>query len=186
MMLYIKYMVSLRCKTIVKSELLKMNLLYFVVDMGTVDVMEVIDSKQLLQLKHKIKEYGMELVDRKDSLLIERILDLIIKMIHYSDHLPTKNYDEYISDEIGVDFADISSLFNEVMCITVQQYINLNRTERVKEFLLYDQYTIKEIAAKLNYRNVAELRSEFKKNTGLPLAFFKQLKAKRKALPQKS
>ena len=185
MILYIKYMVSLRCKMIVKTELKELNLQYVIVDIGTVEILEEVNHKQLLQLKNKLLKQGMELLDTQNSILIEKIIKVIIETIHFSGELPGENYHEYISKHVGVDFADISSIFKEVKCMTIQQFINLNKIEKAKEFLLYDGYTIKEIAMKLNYHNIADLKAEFKKNTGLSLTFFKRLKTKRTAIPQK-
>jgi YesN/AraC family two-component response regulator len=185
-MLYIKYMVTLRCRMTVKSELKDLNLQYVVVDIGTVEILEEVNHKQLLQLKEKLLVQGMELLNTQQSALIENIIKIIIEMINSLDASPVENYHTYISRKAGVEYSDLSTLFNEVKCVTIQQFINTNKVEKVKEFLLYDQYTFKEIATKLNYHNVAELKAEFKKNTGLSLTYFKRMKAKRAVKPLKN
>jgi AraC-like DNA-binding protein len=169
----------------VKSELKELKLQYVIVDIGTIEILEEVNHKQLLQLKDKLLEQGMELLDKHDSLLIEKIINVIVEMIHFSGESPDENYQEYISKQVGVEFSEISEIFKEVKCMTIQQFINQNKIEKVKELLLYNQYTIKEIVSKLNYRNVAELKAEFKKNTGLPLTFFKTMKTQRMINPKK-
>ena len=181
MVLYIKYMVSLRCKMMVKSELKELNLQYVIVEVGTIEILEEVSKTQLIQLNEKLLEQGMELLNGLESILIEKILKIIFEMVHFSEELPAENYQEYISKHVGTSFADISNIFKEVKGMTIQQFINLNKIERVKELLLYNQFSIKEIAQKLKYVNVAKLRAEFKNSTGLSLTFFKKLKTKRVA-----
>lgn len=180
MKLYIKYMVSLRCKMMVKEELLKMGLRYIVVDLGVVEIMEDITQQQHDQLKINLLKSGLELLDDKKSILIEKIKNVIIEMIHYSDELPMKNYSDYISEKLSYDYTYLSNVFSEVKGITIQQFIIIHKIERVKELLLYDELNLTEISYKLHYSSVAHLSNQFKKITGLSPSFYKQLKQKRK------
>ncbi len=177
-------MVGLRCKMMVKLELKELRLQYVIVDIGTIEILESISPRQLLQLKEKLLDNGMEVLDTHNAKLLEKIIEAIIDVIHFSEKLPAGNFEEYISERVGADLAAISGLFNEVKCMTIKQFINANKIEKVKELLLYNHDTIKEIAAKLNYPSVAYLKAEFKKTTGLSLTFFKRLKKKKGALPQ--
>ncbi len=179
MKLYIKYMVSLRCKMMVKEELKKIGLHYAVVDLGTVEILENITPEQREQLKKNLLESGLELLDDKRSILIEKIKNVITEMIHYTDELPTTNYSDYISEKLNYDYTYLSNIFSEVKGITLQQYIIIHKIERVKELLLYDELTLTEISYKLHYSSVAHLSNQFKKVTGLSPSFYKQLKQKR-------
>src|SRR5688572_21482457 len=179
MILYIKYMVSLRCKMMVKEELKKLGLHYVVVDLGTVEILEDISPQIQDQLKENLQLSGLELLDNKKSILIEKVKNIITEMIHYSDELPKMNYSDYISEKLKYDYTYLSNLFSEVKGITIQQFIIIHKIERVKELLLYDELNLTEISYKLHYSSVAHLSNQFKKITGLTPSFFKQLKQKR-------
>ncbi|MEO9871982.1 helix-turn-helix domain-containing protein [Ekhidna sp.] len=180
MKLYIKYMVSLRCKMMVREELKKLGLQYVTVDLGVVEIMENITLSQRDQLRKNLLVSGLELLDDKKSILIEKIKNVITEMIHYSDEIPKVNYSDYISEKLGYDYTYLANTFSEVKGITIQQFIIINKIEKVKELLLYDELTLSEIAFKLHYSSVAHLSNQFKKITGLTPTFYKQLKEKRK------
>lgn len=180
MKLYIKYMVSLRCKMLVKEELNKLGLKYLTIELGSVDVQEDMSEMQRLLLRENLLKSGLILLDDKKSILIERIKNLVVEMVHYADELPTTKYSEYISTKLGYDYTYLANTFSEVKGITIQQYIILHKIEKVKELLLYDELSLTEIANKLNYSSVAHLSAQFKKITGLTPTFFKQLKQSRK------
>lgn len=165
---------------IVKEELAKLGLRYVVVDLGTVEILEDITENQRANLKASLLRSGLELLDDKKSILIEKIKNVITEMIHYSDEVPKVNYSEYISDKLQYDYTYLSNMFSEVKGITIQQYIIINKIERVKELLLYDELNLTEISYKLQYSSVAHLSNQFKKVTGLSPSFYKQLKQKRK------
>lgn len=180
MYLYIKYMVSLRCKMVVKAELQKLGLKCIVVDLGMVEILEDITLEQREQLRANLLRSGLELLDDKKSILIEKIKGVIIEMIHYQDYLPKVNYSEYISEKIGNDYTYLANIFSEVKGITIQQFIIIHKIEKVKELLLYDELSLTEIAYQMHYSSVAHLSNQFKKVTGLSPSYFKQLQQKRK------
>jgi AraC-like DNA-binding protein len=179
MKLYIKYMVSLRCKMIVNDELNKLGLKHAVVELGMVEVLDEFQPGQQELLKKSLLRSGLELLDDKKSILIEKIKSVIIEMIHYSDELPRVNYSDYISEKLDYDYTYLSNIFSEVKGITIQQFIITHKIEKVKELILYDELNLTEISYKLHYSSVAHLSNQFKKVTGLSPSFFKQLKLKR-------
>ncbi len=179
MFIYIKYMVSLRCKMVVKQELQKLDLHYLNVDLGTIEILENITDVQKKELRNNLMAYGLELLDNKRNIIIEKIKAVIIEMIHYSEELPHMNYSEYISEKLGYDYTYLANTFSEVKGITIQQYIILNKIEKVKELLMYDELNLTEISYKLHYSSVAHLSNQFKKVTGLTPTYFKGLKKKR-------
>lgn len=180
MKLYIKYMVSLRCKMLVKEELKKLGMDYVIVDLGMVELLEDITPQQHDQLKENLLRSGLELLDDNKSILIDKIKNVIIEMVHYMDELPKVNYSDYISEKLNYDYTYLSNIFSEVKGITIQQFIIIHKIERVKELLLYNELNLTEIAYQLHYSSVAHLSNQFKKVTGLSPSFFKQLKRKRK------
>lgn len=179
MRLYIKYMVSLRCKMMVKEELKKLGIRYTVLDLGMVEILEEMTVKQRERLKANLLKSGLELLDDKKSILIEKIKNVIVEMVHYSDESPKINHSEYISNKLGYDYTYLANIFSEVKGITIQQFIIINKIERVKELMLYDELNLTEISYKLNYSSVAYLSNQFKRITGLSPSFYKQLKGKR-------
>jgi AraC-like DNA-binding protein len=172
-------MVSLRCKMVVKDELDKLEIDNFNIELGLVDIAEDITQKQREQLRANLLRSGLELLDDKKSILIEKIKNVIIEMIHYSDELPKMNYSEYISKKLNHDYTYLSNIFSEVKGITIQQFIIIHKIEKAKELLLYDELNITEISYKLHYSSVAHLSGQFKKITGLSPSFFKQMRQKR-------
>ncbi len=178
--LFIKYMVSLRCKLMVKEELKKLGLHYVVLELGVVELLEDITKYQRLELKKNLSKSGLELMESKKSILIEKIRNVIIEMIHYTDELPKVNYSDYISEKVGYNYTYLANIFSEVKGITIQQFIIIHKIERVKELLIYDELSLTEISYKLHYSSVAHLSNQFKKITGLTPTFYKKLKEKRK------
>ncbi len=172
-------MVSLRCKMMVKEELKKLGIRHFVVELGTVDLHEKISEKQRKEFAKNLLRSGLELLEDKRSILIEKIKNLIIEMVHYEDELPKTNYSDYISEKLGYDYTYLANTFSEVKGITIQQFIILHKIERVKELLLYDELSLSEISYKLHYSSAAHLSNQFKKVTGLTPSYYKKLKKKR-------
>ncbi|WP_206512870.1 helix-turn-helix domain-containing protein [Flagellimonas beolgyonensis] len=179
MFLYIKYMVSLRCKMVVKEELKKLGLHYVNVDLGTIEILEDITDFQRDALRKNLKRYGLELLDDRKKIIIEKIKSIVIEMIHYSDEMPKVNYSDYISEKLGYDYTYLANTFSEVKGITIQQFIIINKIERIKELLLYDELNLTEISYLLHYSSVSHLSNQFKKITGLTPSYYKKLKKKR-------
>jgi AraC-like DNA-binding protein len=165
----------------VTEELKKIGLKYVVVDLGMVEILEDITQEQRDLLKVSLFRSGLELLDDKRSILVEKIKSVIVEMIHHSDEAPVVNYSDFISEKLNYDYTYLSNIFSEVKGITIQQYIIINKIERVKELLLYDELNLTEISYKLHYSSVAHLSNQFKKITGLSPSFYKELKQKRKS-----
>ena len=180
MKLYIKYMVSTRCKMAVKDALRELGLHFILVDLGEVDIMENISTEQRDQLKIALLNSGLELMDDKRAVLIEKIKNAIVEMVHHSDEIIKINFSEYLSEKLNHDYTYLANLFSEVQGTTIEQFIISHKVERIKELIIYDELNITEIAWKMNYSSVAHLSNQFKKVTGLSPSHFKQLKDKRR------
>lgn len=173
-------MVSNRCKIAVKEELKKLGLHYMVVDLGEVEIMEDITVEQREKLNDGLRSSGLELMDDKRVVLIEKIKNVITEMIHFSDEEPKMNYSDHISQKLNYDYTYLSNLFSEVKGITIQQFIIIHKIEKAKELLLYGELNLTEISRKLHYSSVAHLSNQFKKVTGLSASHFLQLKDRRR------
>jgi AraC-like DNA-binding protein len=180
MKLYIKNMVSVRCKIIVKQELQKLGLHFIIVELGEVEIMENIFGEQREEMKLALLQSGLELMDDRRSVLIEKIKNTIIEMVHHKNELIKVNFSDYLSGKLNHDYTYLANLFSEVQGTTIEQFIISHKIERIKELIIYDELTITEIAWKMNYNSVAHLSNQFKKVTGLSPSHFKQLKVKRR------
>lgn len=173
-------MVSLRCKLMVKLELEKLDLHYTSIELGMIEIKEDITDELKQKLKSNLAVSGLELLDDRKSILVDKIKNVIIEMIHYSDEVPQVNYSDFISEKLNYDYTYLSNLFSEVKGITIQHFIINHKIERAKELILYDELDLTEIAYKLNYSSVAHLSNQFKKVTGQSPSFYKKIGAKRK------
>jgi YesN/AraC family two-component response regulator len=173
-------MVSNRCKIAVKDELKKLGLHFIVVDLGEVEIMENLNSEKREMLKRGLLDSGLELMDDKKAILIEKIKNIIVQMIHHSDENIKINFSDYLSEKLDHNYTYLANLFSEVQGTTIEQYIISNKVERIKELMIYDEHNITEIAWKMGYSSVAHLSSQFKKVTGLSPSHFKKLKDKRR------
>lgn len=173
-------MVSTRCKIAVKEVLNKLGLHFIIVDLGEIDIMENITDEQREKLKNGLLASGLELMDDKRAVLIEKIKNVIIEMVHYTDELPKVNYSDYISEKLNHDYTYLSNIFSAVKGITIQQFIIVHKIERVKELLLYNELNLTEISYKMHYSSVAHLSNQFKKVTGFSPSHFQKLKEKRR------
>lgn len=172
-------MVSLRCKILVEEELKKLGLDYVKLNLGMVETMGEITHEKRIQLKNNLLRSGLELLDDKKSILIERIKNVIVEMVHYNDEIPKTNYSGYLSEKLGYDYTYLANTFSEVQGITIQHYIIKHKIEKAKELLLYNELNLAEIAYKLHYSSPSHLSNQFKKVTGLTPSFFKKMKKKR-------
>ena len=180
MKIFIKYMVSIRCKMIVKSELDKLGIIYGAVDLGEVEIISEIAPAQLEELRITLAKSGLELMDDKKAILIQKIKNLVIEIVHYEDEFPKMKKSEYISQKLNYDYTYLANTFSEATGITIEHYIIIHKIERVKELLVYDELNLSEISYKLQYSSVAHLSGQFKRITGLTPTFFKNLKNKKR------
>jgi AraC-like DNA-binding protein len=150
------------------------------VELGEVEIIREISSEQRIQLDAGLKKTGLELMDSRKSILIEKIKIIIIELIHYSDYPLKINLSDYLTSKLNYDYTYLANLFTEVQGTTIEHFFIFHKIERVKELLVYDELNLKEIAFKLHYSSVAHLSNQFKKITGLTPSHFKKLKHKRR------
>lgn len=173
-------MVSDRCKKAVKEELKKLGLHFIIVELGEVEIMENISLVQRERLQKGLLEAGLQLMDDKRAVLIEKIKTVVIEMVHHSDEIIKINFSNFLSEKLNHDYTYLSNLFSEVQGTTIEQFIISHKIERVKELITYGELNISEIAWKMNYSSVAHLSHQFKKATGLAPSHFRLLKDKKR------
>jgi AraC-like DNA-binding protein len=175
-------MVCIRCKLVVKDVLTKLGLKYITVELGEAELMESISFDQREQIRAALLQCGLELMDDKKSVLIQKIKNVIIEMVHYSDEPLTINFSQFLSEKLNHNYTYLANLFTEVQGTTIEKFIIAHKVEKVKELLVYNELTLTQIAYKLHYSSVAHLSAQFKKVTGLTPTFFKNLKDKRRSM----
>jgi len=166
---------------LVKEVLKELQLHDHSIKLGEVEILEEITNAQRELIKIALLKSGLELMDDKRAMLIERIKNVIVEMIHYSDELPEKNFSKYLSDTLHYDYTYLSNLFSDTEGTTIEHFIINHKIEKVKELIIYDELNLTEIAWKLHYSSVAHLSNQFKKITGLTPSFFKALKYKKRS-----
>ena len=175
-------MVCIRCKMVVKEELSKLGLHFTAVELGEVDILEKISGEQHDQFKAALVTSGLELMDDKKSVLIQKIKNIIIEVVHYSEEPLSINFSEFLSQKLNHDYTYLANLFSEVQGITIEKFLIAHKIERVKELLVYNELSLTEIAYLMHYSSVAHLSTQFKKVTGLTPSHFKELKDKRRSM----
>jgi AraC-like DNA-binding protein len=180
MKIYIKNMVCIRCQMVVKAELEKLGLRFVAVHIGEVNTIEDIPKEQIEQLDVALRKSGLELMDDKKSILVEKIKGAVIELVHYADDQIKTNLSDYLSEKLNYDYTYLANLFSEVKGTTVEKFYLKHKIEKVKELIVYDELNLSEIAYKMHYSSVGHLSNQFKKITGLTPSHFKELKNKRR------
>jgi AraC-like DNA-binding protein len=180
MKLYIKNMVSNSCKTIVKSEIKKLGLKFVMIELGQVEISEVLFEDQRNQLNFNLKKKGLELLDNKKIMIIESIKNKIIELVHFSDKRMKIKLSIYLSEKLKYDYTYLANLFSQNQGVTIEHFFLNHKIERVKELLVYDEISLTEIADKMQYSNVSHLSNQFKKMTGLTPSDYKHLRLKKR------
>lgn len=180
--MYIRNMVCIRCKMIVKEELAKLEVAYVTVELGEVEIQGYISAVQHDQFKIALLKSGLELMDDKKSILIQKIKNAIIELVHYSEERLAIKLSEFLSQKLDHDYTYLANLFSEVQGTTIEKFFIAHKIERVKELLVYNELNLTEIAYRMHYSSVAHLSAQFKKITGLTPSHFKQLRDKRRSM----
>jgi AraC-like DNA-binding protein len=165
---------------VVKSELEKLGLHYIIVNLGETEIMEEITPEQISSLSIGLKKNGLELMDDRKSILVEKIKTSIIELVHYTDDQIKLNLSDYLSEKLNHDYTYLANLFSEVKGTTIENFYLTHKIEKVKELLVYDELSLTEIALKMHYSSVSHLSNQFKKMTGLTPSHFKKLRYKRR------
>ena len=172
-------MVSTRCKIAVKEVFRNLGLVYSNVELGEVEIAEILTDEKLKDLKISLLNIGFELIEDRRAILIERIKNIVIDMVHHSDSQIKVNFSDYLSEKLKYDYTYMANVFSEEQGVSIEQFIISHKVERIKEYIIYDELNMTEIAFKMNYSSVAHLSGQFKKVTGLTPSYFKKLKMKR-------
>lgn len=177
---FVKHMISNPCKMFVKQELTKLGISYNSVELGEVDVSEKLSYNQKELLKNSLKNYGLEVVDDRRTVLVEKIKAIIVDLVYYSGDSANMKLSYILSEKLQLNYNYLAKVFTEELGITVEKYIILQKIEHIKELMMYGEMNMTQIASKLNYSSVAHLSLQFKKVTGYSPSMFRQLTGNRR------
>ncbi len=173
-------MVCDRCKMVVKSELEKLGLHPIVVELGQVEIIETLGNEKINELNLVLQKQGFELINDKKKRLVEKVKNSIIDLIYSKNNFLKINLSEYLTKAIEQEYNYISTLFSQQEGITIEQYYIVQKIERVKELIIYNELSLSEIAFQLNYSSASHLSKQFKKITGFTITEFKNLKVQKR------
>lgn len=176
MKIFIKNMVCIRCQMAVKDELEKLGLHPTRVELGEAEIIENLSTDLRDKLSNSLKDIGLELIDDKINVLVEKVKTAILELVHYSDHQIKSSISDYLSEKLSQNYKHLACLFSEVKGTSIERFYLAQKIEKVKELLVYDDLNLTEIAFKLNYSSVAHLSNQFKKFTGLNPSQFRNLR----------
>ena len=182
MKLYIKSMVGLPGKALVKEELERLNIPFGLIKTGVVEIPEGITPMQRARLKTNLLPLGLKLHEVKKGVLIEKIMNTILEMIQYGDGHPVLSYSVYLSAKLDYDYTYLANIFSEVNGFSIQEYIIFSKIEKVKELLFTGDISLSQISYNLHYSSVAHLSGQFKKVTGLSPTCYKSIRQNREEL----
>lgn len=178
--LYIKHMVCDRCIFVVKQELSKLGLVPTDISLGKVVFDRDLSDEEISSVKKDLESFGFELINDKKVRFTEQVKHAIIELINQQETDKKVNLSDYLSDRLHHDYSYISNIFSDLENVTIEQYYIAQRVEKVKEMLVYDEYTLTEIADKMNYSSVAYLSAQFKRITGFTPTQFKEIKGNKR------
>ena len=173
--IYIKNMVCNRCVMVVRDEFEKAGMKPVDVTLGLVHLDRDPSTEKMNKITARLEALGFEILDDRNKKLIEQIKNALIKMVQGGELEEHFSIVEFLSRKIPRDDTQLSRLFSEVEGITIEQFFILQKIEKVKELLVYDELTLSEIAWKLGYSSVAHLSAQFRKVTGLTPTNFKKM-----------
>ena len=186
MKIFIKFDFNVVCRKVLEEKLIKHNIKYRILGFGEVDVLEKIDISVFSKLTEELKEYGIEIIENQKSVLVQKIKDTIVEMVHSESGLNNLKSSVYLSEKLNHSYGYISNLFSDVTYTSVENYIIIQKIERVKQLILINELTLTEIAYKLNYSSVAHLSTQFKNTTGITPSAYQRIILKRRELSNKN
>jgi AraC-like DNA-binding protein len=159
----------------IEDVLRQLDILPLSIELGEVQLKEKIDQEKLVPFQNAINQLGFELLDDKNAKLIEKTKTAINELVHKSNAALKTNLSDYLSHKVDYEYNSLSHLFSELEGITIEKYFILHKIERVKELLVYDELSLKEIAFLLNYSSLPHLSAQFKSVTGFAPREFRKL-----------
>ncbi len=182
MKLYIKYDINTTCKKVLEEQLEKEQLAFSLISFGEVELLESLSGDQLNRLNESLSSYGIEILESTKSILVQKIKNAIIEMVYMDEKLPSFKVSDYLAEKLEYSYGYLFNLFQEVTYTSIENFTILQKTERAKQLIITNEFTISEIAWKLNYSSVAHFSNQFKNETGITPRAFQRIINKRREI----
>ncbi len=183
MNVYLRFDQNIAFRKLITDLMKKSGIKYDIIGANELSFRNAPSKEEYQKLSHAFAEYGIEFVENQKSTLVQKIKDTITNMVYSDDGPPASKVSIFLSEKLGHSYGYLANVFSEVTYSSIENFIILQKIERVKELLMVDQYTLTEISFKLHYSSVAHLSGQFKKTTGLtPSAFQKIMRQRRERL----
>jgi len=180
MKLYIKFDINTAYKKILAEQLEKENIAYSSANFGEVELSETLSGNQLKHLIANLSNYGIEIIESPKSILVQKIKDAIIEMIYMEEKLPNTTISNFLSEKLKYSYGYLSNVFVEMTYTSIENFIIFQKTNRAKELITTNEFTITEIAYRLNYSSIAHFCNQFKNETGITPTTFQRIINKRR------
>jgi AraC-like DNA-binding protein len=170
-------MVCDRCKALVVDALNKTGISFDKVTLGEVHLLQKMSHSQFIQLETLLRKSGLELLDNRQNLLVEKLLNIIDDLVDFPENMLNKINNEYLCSGHFKTFGSLNLLFSEIECVSIEKYIDEHKISKIKEMLSYNELSIIQIAEIMHYESVARLYRHFKSCTGLNPSYLKELRS---------
>ena len=177
--LNIKYDINQAAMVILKENLDELGFPYEINGLGEVNITGPVTPEQYKELETAIKKYGIEIIDNPKNALVQKIKEVIINLVYSDAKLPDSKISAYIADKMNLSYSYLAKIFAEITYTSIENFMILQRIERVKKLIVEEKLTCTEVAWKMNYSSVAHLSNQFKKTTGLSPTVFQRIIARR-------
>ena len=184
MKIFIKFDFNAVCRKVLEDKLLKYNIKHRVLGFGEVEFLGKVDAENFTAFTEELKEYGIDIIENQKTILVQKMKDAIIEMIHNPELVNVKS-SVYLAEKLSHSYGYLSNLFSDVTYTSIENYIILQKIEYAKQLIVSGQLSLTEIAFKLNYSSVAHLSTQFKNVTGITPSAFQRILSKRREIANK-
>ncbi|MCF6141579.1 AraC family transcriptional regulator [Flavobacterium sp. K77] len=185
MKVYLKFDYVQLTKKIVQDRLTELGYKFNIIGFGEFNFLEKVPTSKMDELTSVFREYGIDIVENQKSVLVQKIKDAIIEMVHSEKPLQVKS-SVYIADKLNLSYAYLSNVFSEVTYTSIENFIIIQKIELAKQLMINTPMNLTEISIQLNYSSVAHLSTQFKHTTGMTPSAFQKIIQKRRALSTKN
>lgn len=184
MKIFTKFDYNAICKKILEEKLNKLGIKYRIVAFGEVEFLEKVPTDKMKEFRTELEEYGISIIENQKTVLIEKIKETILEMVHSEEPINVK-VSVYLTDKLHHSYGYLSNLFSEVTYSSIENFIMMQKIEHAKNLIIKDNLTLTEVAYRLNYSSVAHLSTQFKNITGITPSQFQRIITKRREIANK-
>ena len=184
MKVYLKFDFNKIAKIVIEQQLALFKIKYKTISFGEIEILEPVTDEHYSDFQNAINTFGIEIVENQKSILVQKIKDAIVEMVHSPEIVNVKS-SVYLSEKLNHSYGYISNLFSEVTYTSIENFIIIQKIELTKKLIMSNELSLTEIAYQLNYSSVAHLSTQFKNTTGITPSAFQRIITKRREIASK-